>query len=75
MPLPKQKLLVELCFSFGILEFMSYKDKKEKKNRLNKWNMSDTQIPENLLIYSAFYISSSANNNKIIISKRFYVQD
>lgn len=38
-------------------------------------NMSEAQISENLLIYSAFYISSSASNNKIIISKLFYMKD
>lgn len=38
-------------------------------------NMSETQISENLLIYSAFYVSSSANNNKTIISTLFYKKD
>lgn len=37
--------------------------------------MSETQISENLLIYSAFYVSSSANNNKTIISTLFYKKD
>lgn len=54
---------------------MSCKDKTEKKYHVNKWNMLEIQISENLLIYSAFYISCSANNNKTIISKLFYVQD